>query len=382
MIKIGGALVNRWLVLALCVLGGVAHATVLNQIAAVVSTKFVYQYNFTSPGQVPPVISDTRSTTANYYNSGGTITSAATNTGRIDYDPAALTAKGLLSELTAENFSLQSSVLTNAAWTLLNTTLGTDATTAPDGSTAEKLIASAGSSVHRIGSAATMALPTNVTNTFSWYVKAGTNQYINFNIGQSANNYVATIWNLTGTTNISPTQTSTGATTGTLVSSLGQYAGNGWYRISMSVAFGGGITGFTSQIQHVGAATGNSFSTSGSVTYLAAGTETVYIFGPQSEGTTGIGSIGVPSSYFPTTAAAATRSADSFSATGALTAQLKAGPSIWESTNLVTGVTTRTLYAANAFAFSTGVWYRSFAVYPPGTSTIVLNSRLAVGGPY
>ncbi len=346
------------------------------------SIKPVFQYNFVTSAAIPATISDTRSTSATYYNSSGVLSSVSTNTGRIDYNPSALTANGLLSELAAENFSLQSSVLTNAAWTLLNTTLGTDTTTAPDGSTAEKLIASVGSAVHRIATTTAMALPTNVTNTFSWYVKAGTNQYINFNIGQSANNYVATIWNLTGTTNISPTQTSTGATTGTLVSSSGQYVGGGWFRISMSVAFGGGITSFTSQIQHVGAATGNSFSTSGSVTYLAAGTETVYIFGPQSEGTTGIGSIGVPSSYFPTTSSALIRSADSFSATGSLASQLAVGPSIWESTNEVTGLTTRKLYLQSKFAFSTGLWYTSFAVYPPGTPIGYLNTKLTVGGSY
>jgi hypothetical protein len=381
MIKIGRALINRWLLLALCVLGGVAHATVLNQIAAVVSTKFVYQYNFAAPGQVPPVISDTRSTTANYYNSSGTITSAAINAGRIDYNPSALTVNGLLSEPAESNYVIQSSALTNGAWTLFNTTLGTDATTAPDGSTAEKLTASAGSAVHRIIETSGILTPLNVNNTFSWYVKAGTNQYVNFNISNSPNNYVATVWNLTGTSTLSPTQTSIGASSGTLVSSYGQYVGGGWFRLSVTATIGG-ASSLTSQIQHVLAATGNTFSTSGSVTVTAAGTETIYIFGPQAEGNTGVGSLGPPTSYIATTSAAVTRSADSFSATGALIAQLMVGPSIWETTNLVTGVTTRTLYAANAFAFSTGIWYRSFAVYPPGTSTIVLNSRLAVGGPY
>jgi hypothetical protein len=86
-----------------------------------------------------------------------------------------------------------------------------------------------------------------------------------------------------------------------------------------------------------------------------------------------------PSNFIPTTAGGATRSADLLSSAGTLTTQLAAGPSVWELTDLATGVTSRTSFAAGTFTFPADKLYRSFGVYPAATNT---TPYLTVGGPY
>lgn len=57
---------------------------------------------------VPSSITFSRSSSANYFNSSGVLTSAATNTPRIDYDPVSLQKKGLLIESARSNLFLNS----------------------------------------------------------------------------------------------------------------------------------------------------------------------------------------------------------------------------------------------------------------------------------
>jgi hypothetical protein len=85
------------------------------------------------------------------------------------------------------------------------------------------------------------------------------------------------------------------------------------------------------------------------------------------------------SSYIPVTGSAVTRGADALSSNAPLTGYLAAGPSVWELTDLATGVTSRTSFAAGAFTFPVDKLYRSMAAYPSGTDT---TPYLTVGGAY
>lgn len=64
----------------------------------------------------------TRDSTATYFDSAGVLQTAAVNAPRFDYDPVALTIKGLLIEESRTNVVLHDRDLTNAAWTKTNVT--------------------------------------------------------------------------------------------------------------------------------------------------------------------------------------------------------------------------------------------------------------------
>ena len=78
----------------------------------------------------------TRATTATYVNSAGTVTTAAVDEPRIDYDPATLACRGLLIEeqrtnliLNSWTFATQSVTVTNVPHTLSFYGTGTSALT-------------------------------------------------------------------------------------------------------------------------------------------------------------------------------------------------------------------------------------------------------------
>lgn len=99
--------------------------------------------DFTS-GALDSRITFTRASTATYFDSTGTMQSAATNTPRFDYDPASLQMRGLLIEEARTNSFVQSGDFNNAAWTKVNSTLSAGVS-APDGTTnARGIISNAG----------------------------------------------------------------------------------------------------------------------------------------------------------------------------------------------------------------------------------------------
>ena len=91
--------------------------------------------SFMTPGTLDPRITFTRASTGTYFDSTGTMQTAAVNQPRWDYDPMTLQLRGLLLEDARTNLWLQSADANNAAWAKsgnLPVTIANQ-TTAPDG---------------------------------------------------------------------------------------------------------------------------------------------------------------------------------------------------------------------------------------------------------
>ena len=221
---------------------------------------------------------------------------------RFDFDPVTRAPRGLLVEEQRTNLVLYSDDFANAAWTKENATATANATAAPDGATtADRLNASAGVGVHSTytATAITVATGTNATSTI--YVKKGTHRFVYLTQSVSVAHNFTAIFDLDGGGSTA-TQTGVGSLSGTIASTSQTDVGNGWFRLSVT----GSATG-ASRFVAVGfaqAATGNTIDNVGNVTYTAAGTETIFLWGAQLEAGA------FATSYIPTVASTVTRSAD------------------------------------------------------------------------
>ncbi len=228
----------------------------------------------------------TRASTATYYNNLGILASAAINVARLNYVPNDLTVPpAYLVEKTATNSLLYSAQLDNAAWVVAGATVTANTVTSPDNTTtADTLTGSGGLSQRSI-------YQTNAASvtgkTFSIYVKAGTNNFIQLSFGTATSLYANFNLQTRQVGNVSS------EVTANIVA-----INNGWYRCSLTTP---------SQVA------GNVYVSL--VTSLTAAccepntlTTTVYLWGAQSE--TGA----FTTSYIPTTTTGVTRSADSYSA--------------------------------------------------------------------
>jgi hypothetical protein len=247
-----------------------------------------------------------RSSSAYYTNSSGVLTSAANNVLRFDYDPVALTAKGILLEGASTNIAFQSQSWTNGQWSMTGGTASANAATAPDGnSTATLFTENTSNSLHGFDIAGTV--PTTVANTvytLSLYVKPGTRGYINLNLISegTTGNFIAAVFDLTSTSNTAATQTGVGASSGTIVSTLQQMLANGWFRVSLTGSINETDAG--ARVMLAPAATGNTINSNfGGIVYTGT-SETMYLWGVQEE------ALSFASSYIPTTSSTATRAAD------------------------------------------------------------------------
>ena len=133
-------------------------------------------------------ITFTRASSGTFVDADGLIKSAATNTARFDHDPATGKSLGLLIEESRTNLVTYSEQLDQ--WTAgNNTTVTTNAATAPDGTnTAARLVFPTNNSTF-VSSNAFIASGT--TYTASVYVKAvtpGTNDQFTFNFGGGVSN--------------------------------------------------------------------------------------------------------------------------------------------------------------------------------------------------
>lgn len=87
------------------------------------------------PIAITPSSGFARSTTASYVDSAGVLQTAAINAPRWHYNPITLAAEGLMLELAATNYVLQSGDFANAAWLTSGTISKTTGLAAPNGST-------------------------------------------------------------------------------------------------------------------------------------------------------------------------------------------------------------------------------------------------------
>jgi hypothetical protein len=238
------------------------------------------------------LVTFTRASSATYVDSQGVIQTASTDVPRFDHNPVTGESLGLLVEEQRQNLFTYSDQFDNAAWAKTVSTVTANATTAPDGNTTADLLITDNGSNNGLVQQTISKAASPVTYTFSCYGKAENLSSLRLILRDPANsaNRADLILNLI-----------TGATSGSFVggtySSLTSSAApltNGWWRFSIT------------------ATTGSEVSTVGQIISNGAGdgTSGIYLWGAQLE----VGSF--PTSYIPTTTAAATRAADVASITG------------------------------------------------------------------
>jgi len=234
------------------------------------------------------IITFTRASSGTYFDATGTLQTATTNAARFDYDPSTLAARGFLVEEQRTNLVTYSAEFDNAAWSKTRATITANALASPDGTTtADKFVEdSTASNTHRLNGV--VAATSGTTYTWSAFLKQGERTFIRFVIGGSGiGSDIGVDVNLS---------------TGAIIADVGSPAaksisniGNGWYRVSVSVA--ATSTANINPFVYLCDSASNTI-------YTGDGTSGVYIWGAQLEAGA------FPTSYIATTTASATRSAD------------------------------------------------------------------------
>jgi len=234
---------------------------------------------------------DTRASTATYYDANGTLQTAAVDAPRFDHDPATGERLGILLEEQRTNLLTYSEQFDNAAWTKSLSTVTANTITSPDRTTtADKLVEdTTASDVHVAVQDVTFSA---ADYTFSAYLKSAERTFtrlVAFDGTSAFSCYV----NL-----------STGEITGAsgVSNSTSDDVGDGWYRVSISFSAAAGSGNIA-----IRTATGG---TGSSDSYTGDGTSGIYLWGADLEP----GSF--PTSYIKTEASQVTRSADNLSITG------------------------------------------------------------------
>ena len=242
-----------------------------------------------------PRVTFTRASSGTYVDSQGVIRTATTNEARFDHNPTTGESLGLLVEEARTNNVLQSEDFATT-WTASNLTVTTNSVVAPDGTATADTIAppADGLTVTRF-LRQNPVLTTQQAYTLSVFVKVGTattNGIALYVSDSAATNNFRGVFNLF---TLATGASGTGWATPT--STIVPYP-NGWYRCILSGVTSTAHTGLRAQIYL--SAFGTTPDTYGSI----------HVWGAQLEA----GSF--PTSYIPTTTAAATRSADVASITG------------------------------------------------------------------
>lgn len=302
------------------------------------------------------------------------VTGASTYYGsRFVTNPATLAPAGLLVEPSSAGNLLKTSNLFTSNWINYASKMSTTQNASGiDGLTSAWTAGtSAGSGqpiLYQIISAS------SATNTLSFYVKAGTWNYVYLNLQSvSINNYITAVFDLSSSSNTTATQTAVGSGSGT-IAATSQVQVGGFYRITLT---GSGTSLSYAQIGFANSATGNSIDSSGQpVARTWAGSETFIFTDAQLEP----GS--VATSYMPNPTSSSpgpSRAADAVTPT-----TYAAKATIWQRKSESAGTTARTYYAPGALPspFDTGYWYQSMAAYPRALTTAEQTPRLVVGAPY
>jgi hypothetical protein len=213
------------------------------------------------------------------------------NVPRLTYQNGGGGCPSLLLEKQSTNLVSYSQAFDDASWTKQNTTVTTNATTSPDGTTnAQKIIPNTTNGTHYVEKFVTISA---VDYTYTIYAKKGEYNYLYVNA--YSNSSRRTWFNLDNGTvsfNTSPNIAS--------ITSVG----NGWYRCIITNTSSGATGAF-----QFGAAIDNGTSNA-TPSFTGDGTSGIFVWGAQLEAST------YPTSYIPTTSASATRVADACFKTG------------------------------------------------------------------
>lgn len=249
--------------------------------------------DFAKSKQLDPRITFSRSSSATYVDSDGSIKAAPDGVARFDHDPETGESLGLLIEESRTNSLTYSAEFDNAGWTKSRTTITANAVTAPDGTTtADKLIRNTDNNINVIYQTVSLS---QTTYTLSIFAKKGEYNFCTLNLpntqGWDADRYISVDLR-DGSYAVSanaPTSTSVIA-----------YP-DGWYRISITHAASTTVTrgGYI-----------EARSSSGYGSQAGDGTSGIYIWGAQLEAAS------FPTSYIPTAGSTVTRAADVASITG------------------------------------------------------------------
>jgi hypothetical protein len=240
---------------------------------------------------VGPAITFTRASNATFFDANGTLQTAANDTPRFDHDPATAgnPSRGLLIEEARTNLFERSAEINNAYWFKNAATITANDAASPNGlSEADRLVETTANAGHFIR--ANASVTSGVTYTHSVFAKAGTQNWLLLTMGDGEFGTAPRAWfNLStgaaGSTANSPTATSI------------QSVGNGWYRCSISKA----ATSTASAPLYISITTGDTIFAA----YEGNTANNILLWGAQLEAGA------FPTSYIPTTTAAATRAADS-----------------------------------------------------------------------
>ena len=244
-----------------------------------------------------PAITFTRASNATFFDASGVLQTASNDAPRFDHDPATGASRGLLIEEARTNLLERSAEFDNAYWGKIDATVVANAATSPASTlTADRVHPSTNSAasvlVRNVAASASTAYSASV------FVKAAGKTFgflqINFNQSSTPIRAFALTIDLSSGT-LGTQQDLVGATTG--VTATATSVGSGWYRLSVSFT----TTALTDEIAFLP----GPCDAANSRTVTASGTDGIFAWGAQLE------QGAFPTSYIPTTTAAATRSADS-----------------------------------------------------------------------
>jgi len=242
-----------------------------------------------------PAITFTRASDATFFDANGTLQTASNDAPRFDHDPAtaANPSRGLLIEEARTNLLVRSEEF-STTWVTSNSAITANSVAAPTGSTtADTLVENNAANFHYVEQL--VSTTTNSNNyVFSCFVKAGTRSAARITIleGATLSRQVRATADLA-----SGTVVGLGLNSGSLTAATIQNVGSGWFRISVAGILGGSDTSIRCLV-FIGQDT-STFN------YTGDGTSDIFIWGAQLEAGA------FPTSYIPTTTAAATRAADS-----------------------------------------------------------------------